>query len=132
MSIRFRYASHDLRCRSDGVVHARGAMSLVLCQPNLAGAPVDHTDDPVTCQECSAIRDFVRAVTLVVREDTTHEVRSLPTVGRAGLTRCRRPFAWQDARTHNGYAPYEVSQMRPTDHEVDCMACIAMKIANAQ
>lgn len=121
------------------MVHARGAMSLVLCQPNLAGAPVDHTDDPVTCQECSAIRDFVRTVTLVVREDATHEVRSLPTVGRAGLTRCRRPFAWQDARTfawqdartHNGYAPHEVSQMRPTDHEVDCMACIATEIANA-
>lgn len=113
------------------MVHARGTTSIVLCQPNFAGAPVDHVDDPVTCQECTAIRDFVRTVTRTAREDATHKVLRLPTIGRAGLTRCQRPFAWRDAWTHDGHATHEVSQMRPTDHEVDCMACIATEIANA-
>lgn len=127
MNLRFSHARFDLRRRGDDVVHVRGITSIVLCQPNLVGAPIAETDDPVTCLECSAIRDHARAVTRTAREDATHAARLLPLFGRAGRTQCGRSFAW--ALRQDGD---EVNQMHRTYQEIDCMACIATEIANAQ
>lgn len=116
MNLRFKFAS------GDGVVHAGDDIDLVLCQPNLAGYPIYSTDDPVTCQECSAIQDGVRTVT----EEATHAVRSHPLRGRAGRTRCGRAFEWTLRQDGD-----EANQMSRADREVDCMACIAAEVANA-
>jgi hypothetical protein len=120
MNLRFKHAAHDLRRRGDGVVHVRGPSSIVMCQPNLVGAPVEYTDDPPTCLRCTAIREASRAT----RNGVTHAVRWYPTTTQAGLTRCVSPFQWS-------YAQPEAHQMNLTDQEVDCMACIATEATSA-